>query len=78
MSTAASNFNDPKNFPWTMGWAPSYVSEGRVYAQYILQTKPDGKIAVLSQNDDYGKDMLKGLKEGLGDKAKTMIVEGGL
>ena len=75
VGTAATRFGaDPKEFPWTMGWAPSYVSEGRVYAKYILATKPDGKIAVLSQNDDYGKDMVKGLKEGLGDKAKTMIV----
>lgn len=75
VGTAATRFGaDPKEFPWTMGWAPSYVSEGRVYARFILATKPDGKIAVLSQNDDYGKDMVKGLKEGLGDKAKTMIV----
>lgn len=75
VGTAATRFGaDPKEFPWTMGWAPSYVSEGRVYAKYILQTKPDGKIAVLSQNDDYGKDMVKGLKEGLGDRARTMIL----
>ena len=63
-----------KNFPWTMGWQPNYQSEGRIYAKYILQEQPNGKIGVLYQNDDYGKDYLKGLKDGLGDKAASMIV----
>jgi branched-chain amino acid transport system substrate-binding protein len=74
VATGATKFGDPKNFPWTMGWQPNYQSEGRIYAQYVLKNHPDGKIGVLFQNDDYGKDYLKGLKDGLGDKAKTMIV----
>jgi branched-chain amino acid transport system substrate-binding protein len=75
VATGATQFgDDPKKSPWTMGWQPNYQSEGRIYAKYILDTKPDGKIAVLFQNDDYGKDLMKGLKDGLGEKAKTMIV----
>jgi branched-chain amino acid transport system substrate-binding protein len=74
VATGASKWNDPKNFPWTMGWQPNYQTEARIYAKHILQTKPDVKIGVLYQNDDYGKDYLKGLKDGLGDKAAKMIV----
>ena len=74
LATGASKWNDPKNFPWTMGFNPNYQSEGKLYALDILRTKPNAKIAVLFQNDDYGKDYLKGFKDGLGDKAKTMIV----
>ena len=74
VATGATKWNDPKNFPWTMGWQPNYQTEGEIYAAHILQTKPDAKIAILYQNDDYGKDYLKGLKDGLGDKAKSMIV----
>ena len=74
LATGATKWNDPKNFPWTMGFNPSYQSEGKLYAQHILQAKPNAKIAVLYQNDDYGKDYLKGFMDGLGDKAKTMIV----
>jgi branched-chain amino acid transport system substrate-binding protein len=75
VATGATQFgDDPKKSPWTMGWQPNYQSEGRIYAKYILDNKPDGKIAVLFQNDDYGKDLMKGLKDGLGEKAKTMIV----
>ena len=74
VATGASKWNDPKNFPWTMGWQPNYYTEGSIYAQHVLQTKPDAKVAVLYQNDDYGKDLLKGVEDGLGDKAKTMIV----
>jgi branched-chain amino acid transport system substrate-binding protein len=74
LATGASKWNDPKNFPWTMGFNPNYQSEGKLYALDILKTKPNAKIAVLYQNDDYGKDYLKGFKDGLGDKAKTMIV----
>ena len=74
LATGATKWNDPKNFPWTMGFNPSYQSEGKLYAQHILQAKPNAKIAVLYQNDDYGKDYLKGFTDGLGDKAKTMIV----
>jgi len=74
LSTGASKWNDPKGHPWTLGFNPSYSSEGRLYAQEILRTKPNAKIAVLFQNDDYGKDYLNGFKDGLGDKAKSMIV----
>ncbi len=74
VATGASKWNDPKNFPWTMGWQPNYQTEARIYAKRILQTKPDVKIGVLYQNDDYGKDYLKGLKDGLGDKAAKAIV----
>ena len=72
--TGADRFSDPANFPWTMGFNPSYQSEGRVYAKYILANYPNAKIAILFQNDDLGRDYVTGLKAGLGDKAKTMIV----
>ncbi len=75
VATGASKWNDPKHFPWTMGWQPNYHTEGEIYAHDILQTKPNAKIGVLYQNDDFGKDLLKGLKDGLGAKAKTMIVK---
>ncbi len=74
VATGATKWGDPKNFPWTMGWQPNYQSEAKVFAAHILDTKPNAKIAVLYQNDDYGKDYLKGFEDGLGDKAKTMIV----
>jgi ABC-type branched-subunit amino acid transport system substrate-binding protein len=74
VATGATKWNDPKEFPWTMGWQPSYQSETQIYAKYILKEKPDARIAVLYQNDDYGKDYLKGLKDGLGAKAASMIV----
>jgi branched-chain amino acid transport system substrate-binding protein len=74
VATGATKWNDPKEFPWTMGWQPNYQSESIIYAKYILKNQPDAKIAVLYQNDDYGKDYLKGFKEGLGAKASSMIV----
>jgi ABC-type branched-subunit amino acid transport system substrate-binding protein len=74
VATGATKWNDPKNFPWTMGWQPSYQSESRIYAKYLLKEKPSAKIAILFQNDDYGKDYVKGLKDGLGAKAASMIV----
>src|SRR3981189_3613943 len=74
VATGATKWNDPKEFPWTMGWQPSYQSETQIYGKYLVKNKPDAKIAVLYQNDDYGKDYLKGLKDGLGDKAKSMLV----
>ena len=74
VATGATKWNDPQNFPWTMGWQPNYQSETIIYAKYILKNKPDAKIAVLYQNDDYGKDYLKGFKDGLGAKAASMIV----
>ncbi|MFT4100981.1 MAG: ABC transporter substrate-binding protein [Burkholderiaceae bacterium] len=74
LATGASKWNDPKKFPWTMGWQPNYQSEGQVYAQYILKTKPDAKIGILYQNDDYGKDYLHGFKDGLGEAGRKQIV----
>jgi ABC-type branched-subunit amino acid transport system substrate-binding protein len=74
VATGATKWNDSKDFPWTMGWQPSYQSEARIYAKYLLKEKPNSRIAVLYQNDDYGKDYLKGLKDGLGDKAASMII----
>jgi len=74
VSTGATKWGDPEHFPWTMGWQPSYQAEAKIYVKYLLQTSPDAKIAILYQNDDYGKDYLKGIKDGLGDKAPKMIV----
>jgi branched-chain amino acid transport system substrate-binding protein len=75
VATGATKWDDPKGHPWTIGWQPNYQSEGRIYATFILKNKPDGKIGVLYQNDDFGKDYLKGVKDGLGDKASMVIVE---
>jgi branched-chain amino acid transport system substrate-binding protein len=74
VATGATKWGDPQHFPWTMGWQPNYQSEAKNYAAHILETNPNGKIAILYQNDDYGKDYLEGFEKGLGDKAKTMIV----
>jgi branched-chain amino acid transport system substrate-binding protein len=68
VATGATKWNDPKHFFWTMGWQPSYQAESQIYAQYLLQHDPHGKIAILYQNDDYGRDYLKGLKEGLDNR----------
>ena len=75
VSTGATKFGDPKAFPWTMGWQPPYQSEGRTYAKYLLANKPDAKIAIMYQNDDFGKDLLKGLKDGLGAKTSMIVAE---
>src|SRR5262245_19748911 len=74
VATGASKWNDPSQFPWTMGFQPSYRSEARIFAKYILQTKPDAKVAVFYQNDDFGKDYLAGLKDVFGDKAGKLII----
>jgi branched-chain amino acid transport system substrate-binding protein len=75
LATGATKWSDPKNFPWTMGFNPSYQSEGRIYAQYILKNHPNAKLALLYQNDDFGKDYIVGLRSALGDKAGAMIVK---
>ena len=75
VATGATKWGDPKNFPWTMGWQPNYQSEGRIYAKYILEQFPNSKIAVFWQNDDAGKDQIKGLRDGLGDKASMIIAD---
>ncbi len=75
VATGATKWNDPKDFPWTMGWQPSYQSEARIYAKYLMKETPGGKIAVIYQNDDFGKDYLKGLKDGLGSKSSMITAE---
>ena len=75
VATGATKWNDPKNFPWTMGWQPNYQSETQIYAKYILKNYPNAKIGVLYQNDDYGKDYLKGLKDGLAPSTSMIVME---
>jgi branched-chain amino acid transport system substrate-binding protein len=75
LATGATKWGDPKNYPWTIGFNLSYQSEGMIYAKWLLKNKPNAKIAVLYQNDDYGKDVFKGVKDGLGAKAASMIVK---
>jgi branched-chain amino acid transport system substrate-binding protein len=75
VATGASKWNDPKHFPWTMGWQPSYQVEAQIYAKYLMKEKPDAKIAVLYQNDDFGKDYQKGFREALGAKASMILTE---
>jgi branched-chain amino acid transport system substrate-binding protein len=77
VGSGATRWNDPKDFPWTMGYQPNYQNEGRIYAKYLLREKPDARIAVLYQNDDLGKDYLKGLRDGLGQKASMIVAEEG-
>jgi ABC-type branched-subunit amino acid transport system substrate-binding protein len=74
LATGASKWNDPKDFPWTMGYQPSYRVEARIFAKYIMKAKPDAKVAVFYQNDDFGKDYVAGLKDVFGDKASSIIV----
>jgi branched-chain amino acid transport system substrate-binding protein len=74
VATGATKWGDPKNFPWTMGWQPTYQAESKIYAQYVMKNVPNAKVGILYQNDDYGKDYLKGFKDGLGDAAKKVIV----
>jgi branched-chain amino acid transport system substrate-binding protein len=75
VGSGASKFNDPEHFPWTMSWTPHYVSEGKIYARYLLTVKPNARIAILSQDDDLGKDYVLGVKRGLGEQAAKMIVQ---
>jgi ABC-type branched-subunit amino acid transport system substrate-binding protein len=75
VATGATKWGDPQNFPWTMGWQPNYQSEGRIYAKYILKNHPNGKIAALWQNDDAGKDQMKGLRDGLGEKVGMIVAD---
>ncbi len=77
VATGATKWGDPQNFPWTMGWQPNYQTEAHLYAKYLLQNKPDARIAVLYQNDDYGKDYVKGLHDGLGSQADRIDRQGG-
>jgi branched-chain amino acid transport system substrate-binding protein len=72
IATGATKWNDPQHFPWTMASIPSYQSEAHVYAKYLLANHPDGKIGILYQNDDYGKDYLRGFKDGIGGKMRIV------
>jgi len=72
VATGATKWNDPQHFPWTIGWQTNYQSEARIYAQYLLKNYPQGKVGVLYQNDDFGKDYLKGLKDGLNGKIQIV------
>jgi len=74
VGTGATQFGNTKENPWTIGWQPTYLTEGRAFAQHILQSKPNAKVAVLVQNDDFGKDLLRGLMVGFGDKDSKMVV----
>jgi branched-chain amino acid transport system substrate-binding protein len=73
VATGASKWGDPKNFPWTMGFQPDYHTEAKIYAKHILANVKDAKIAVLHQNDDYGRDYLGGFKEGLGQETGRIV-----
>jgi len=74
VASGAAKWNDPKRFPWTMGWQPSYQVEARIYGAYILKNYPGKTIGVLYQNDDFGKDYLIGLHEALGAEANKLIL----
>lgn len=74
VGSGATRWGDTKEFPWTIGWQPTYQAESQAFVAHILQTRPGAKIAVLMQNDDLGKDYQKGMNAALGDKAKSMIV----
>src|SRR5258707_3333091 len=69
------DFGNPKAFPWTMGWQPTFRAEGRIYANYIQASYPERRIVVLWQNDQFGRDLFKGFEEGLGDLARMIIVD---
>src|SRR5581483_2517476 len=77
VATGATKWGDPKNYPWTMGWQPTYQTEGHIYAQYVLKNVPNAKVGILYQNDDYGKDYLKGFKDGLAaaNASKAIVLE---
>jgi branched-chain amino acid transport system substrate-binding protein len=74
VATGATKWNDPQGHPWTMGWQPNYQTEGKIYAAHLLKNIPNAKVGILYQNDDYGKDYVKGFKDGLGDAAKKVII----
>jgi branched-chain amino acid transport system substrate-binding protein len=75
VATGATKWNDPKNFPWTMGFQPNYQTEGRVYAAHVLKNHPGAKVGILYQNDDYGKDYLKGFEDGMGEAKKLIVLK---
>jgi len=75
VSSGATRWNDPEHFPWTVGFNPTYELEGRLYAQYILKTRPDARIAVIAPNEDAGKDYVRGFKAGLGEHIDQLVSE---
>jgi branched-chain amino acid transport system substrate-binding protein len=74
VATGATKWNDAKNFPWTMGYQPNYQTEGRVFAAHMLKNQPDAKVGILYQNDDYGKDYLKGFEDALTEVGKKNLI----
>jgi ABC-type branched-subunit amino acid transport system substrate-binding protein len=74
VATGATKWGDPENFPWTLGWQPNYQTAGKIFGRYILDNAPDGKIGILYQNDDYGKDYITGLQLALGDRFEKMVI----
>ena len=74
VAAGSPNFADPEHFPWTIGWQPTLTTEAKFYAAHLLATAPEFKVAVLYQNDDFGKGLLDGLRAGLGDKAESTII----
>ncbi len=74
VATGATKWSDPVNYPWTMGWQPNYQTESKIFVAHLLETNPKPKIAILYQNDDFGKDCLKGIIDSLGERAKSMVV----
>lgn len=75
VATGADKWGDPEHFPWTMGWQPSYRTEAQIYAKYLIKEKPSAKLCVLFQNDDFGKDYVKGLQEGFGDQFDKVVTK---
>ena len=75
LSTGAEKWGDPEHFPWTIGWQPSYQTEAQIYAKYIMANKPGAKVAVLYQNDDFGKDYPAGLKIGFGKEYSKYVIK---
>jgi len=75
VATNASKWNDPQHYPWTIGWGPSYRTEAQIYAKHMLQKKPDAKLGLLYQNDDFGKDFAAGVRDVLGDRSDRIVVK---
>lgn len=75
LGTGANRVSEPQTYPWSMGWQPNNHAKGVIYAKYVLKERPNAKVAILFQNDDFGRDHIKGFRDGLGDKAASMIVK---
>jgi branched-chain amino acid transport system substrate-binding protein len=75
LGTGANRVSEPATYPWSMGWQPNSHAKGVIYAKYVIKAKPNARVAVLYQNDDFGRDYAKGFRDGLGEKAGSMIVK---